>query len=259
MQVHLRTRRAAICALAGVLALAGCSTGSPTGAPTNAATGGPPATASTPPVSPTVAPTEAAVLILEDAGLETPMTPGTYTSRLFEPAFTVELGEGWIRRDAGTDRVQNVRRGEDGGEDLTFISGIDFIECGDSGVVEPPDASTVVDTIIGMPKLDVSQPAEVQVGSLLGTEIRLAATRDALPDDAWERLPEFGCVISLGDVPYPGDSGWVELTRDMTMQLVLLDVGDRVVLLRARPDNSTDEVEALWDFMRDVIETVDFG
>ena len=257
MQVHLRTRRVAVCALAGVLALAGCSTGAPTGS----ATGAPPTTANTTPAPPeaTPAPTDLAALILEDAGLETPMTPGTYTSRLFEPTLTVELGEGWFRRDAGSDRVQNIRRDEDGGQDLTFISGIDFIECGDSGVVEPPDASTVVDLIFGMPKLDVSQPAEVQVGTLLGTEVRLAATGDPLPDDAWERLPDFGCVISLGEVAYPGDSGWVELTRDMTMQLVVLDVDGKVVLIRARPDDSTADVEALWDFMREVIGTVQLG
>lgn len=257
MQVHLRTRRAAACALVGVVAIAGCSTGTPTGT----ASAGPAATATTTPVPPAVtpAPTEAAAMILEDAGLETPMTPGTYTSRLFEPTLTIELGEGWFRRDAGSERVQNIRRGEDGGQDVTFISGIDFIECGNSGVVEPPDASTVVDLIFGMPKLDASQPAEVQVGTLLGTEVRLAATGGPLPDDAWERLPDFGCVISLGEVAYPGDSGWVELTRDMTMQLVLLDVDGKVVLIRARPDDSTTDVEAQWDFMREVIGTVKLG
>lgn len=257
MQVHLRNGRVAVCALAGVLALAGCSTGTPTGS----ASGGPPASANTTPAPPTAtpAPTEAAALILEDAGLETPMTPGTYTSRLFDPTLTVKLGEGWFRRDAGSDRVQNIRRGEDGGQDLTFISGIDFIECGDSGVVEPPDASTVVDLVFGMPKLDASQPAEVQVGTLIGTEVRLAATGNPLPDDAWERLPDFGCVLSLGEVAYPGDSAWVELTRDMTMQLVFLDVDGEVVMIRARPDDSTADVEALWGFMREVIETVELG
>jgi hypothetical protein len=45
----------------------------------------------------------------------------------------------------------------------------------------------------------------------------------------------------------------------MTTQLVFLDVAGKVVMIRARPDDSTGDVEALWDYMRDVIGTVQLG
>ena len=255
MQAHLRARRAAICALAGVLALAGCSTGTPTGTPT----GGPPATASTTPVPPTEAPTEAAALVLEDAGLETPMPAGTYTSRLFEPTVTFELDGSWFRRDAGDARKFNIRRGTDGGEDLTFFSGIDFIECGDSGVVEqPPDASTVVDMIFGMKKLNATQPAEVQLGNVVGTEIRLLGGGKGSLDD-FEGYLTHGCVISLGEVPFPGDSGWVVMLDSSVEQYFFVETDSGPVWIRARADDSTADVEALWDYMREVIGTVHIG
>ena len=254
MQVHLRTRRAAIWALAGVLALGGCSTGTPTGT----ATGGPPATANATPVPPTVAPSEAAVMILEDAGLETPMAPGTYTSRLFEPSLTIELDDGWFRRNAGDARRFNIRRGEDGGEDLTFFSDVDFIQCGDGEVVEPADASTIVDMLFEMPKLSTTQPEEVHVGDLTGTEIRLlgggAGSLEA-PED-WLKN---GCVISIGEAFPSENSGWVAELGSTVEQLVFVEVDGVVVLIRARPDDSTADVEALWDYMREVIASVQFG
>lgn len=253
MQAHLRTRRAAMCALAGVLALAGCSTGTPTGTPM----GGPPATASTTPVPPTAAPTEAVALVLEDAGLETPMPAGTYTSRLFEPTITIELDGSWFRRDAGDARKFNIRRGPNGEEDLTFFSGIDFIECGDSGVVEqPPDASTVVDMIFGMDKLNTTQPAEVQLANLVGTEIRLLGGGKGSLDD-FESYLSHGCVLSFGEVPYPGDSSWLVALGSSEEQLFFVDVDGTVVVIRAR--HGSGDVEALWDYMREVIGTVQFG
>lgn len=253
MQVHLPTRRAATCALTGVLALAGCSTGTPTGTATSVA----PATANTTPAPATAEPTEPTVMILEDAGLETPMAAGTYTSRLFEPTVTLELDGSWFRRDAGDARKFNIRRGSDGGEDLTFLSGIDFIECGDSGVVEqPPDASTVVDMIVGMEKLNTTQPAEVQLGNLVGTEIRLLGGGTGSLDD-FEGYLSHGCVISQGTVPFPGESGWVVILDSSVQQYFFVETDGGPVWIRARADDSTADVEALWDYMREVIGTVE--
>ena len=260
MQAHLRTHRAAMCALAGVLALAGCSTGTPTGTATGTATDGPPATANTTPAPATASVTEAAAMILEDAGLETPMAAGTYTSRLFEPTLTIELDDSWFRRDAGDARRLNIRRGSDGGEDLTFISGIDFIQCGNGDVVEaPPDASTVVDMLFGMPKLHATQPAEVQVGDRVGTEIRIPGDGEGSFDDPMEAWLKNGCIISIGEVSFPGDSGWVAEFGSSVEQLVFLDVDGTVVMIRARAGDSTTDVEALWDYMREVIGTVQLG
>ena len=250
MQVNLRTRRQAI-ALAGVLALAGCTSG-----PSAAPTAGAPATTTTAATEPPTAapPTEAAAMVIEDAGLETLMPAGTYTSRLFQPGLTFELGEGWFRRDAGSERSLNIRRGQDGGEDLTFIAGIDFIQCGKGEVVEPPESSSVVDELFGMQKLHASQPAEIEVGALMGTEIRFGGG-DPLPDGS--DYLDYGCVISLGDVPYPGDSGWVPITRDMTLQLVVVQVGETIVLIRAPPGDG--DPAALFRLTTEVINSAQLG
>lgn len=255
MHSHLRVRAAATMLLAGTLIVAGCSTAPPStalpGGPASAA----PTTAAVTTPEPLV--TAAAVMVLEDAGLETPMAAGTYTSRLFEPTLTLELDSSWFRRDAGDARKFNIRRGPNGEEDLTFFSGIDFVQCGDSDVVEaPPDSSTVVDLIIGMPKLNTTQPEEVHVGDLLGTEIRLLGGGDGSLDD-FEGYLAHGCVLSFGEVPFPGDSSWLVDLDSSEEQLVFVDVDDTVVVIRAR--HGSGDVEALWDYMREVIGTVQFG
>ena len=255
MHSHQRIRPAATPLLAGALIVAGCSTTPVSttlpGGPTSAA----PTTAAVTTPEPV---TDAPVLVLEDAGLETPMQAGTYTSRLFEPTITIELDGSWFRRDAGDARKFNIRRGSDGGEDLTFFSGIDFIECGNSGVVEqPPDASTVVDMIFGMRKLNTTQPAEVELGNVVGTEIRLLGGGDGSFDDPIEDWPKNGCVISQGEVPFPGDSGWLVMLDSSVEQYFFVETDGGPVMIRARADDSTTDVEALWDYMREVIGTVE--
>lgn len=241
----------------GILIVAGCSTtpASTTGAggPTTAA----PTTAAV--VTPEPIVTEAPVLVLEDAGLETPMQAGTYTSRLFEPTLTLELDGSWFRRDAGDARKFNIRRGTDGGEDLTFFSGIDFIQCGKDDVVEQPDGSTAVDLIFGMPKLNTTQPEEVPVGDVVGTEIRLLGGGPGSFDDSLEDWLTNGCVISQGDVAFPGDSGWLVILGSSVEQYVFVETASGPVMIRARAADSTKDVEALWDYMREVIGTVQIG
>jgi hypothetical protein len=241
----------------GILIVAGCSTtpASTTGAggPKSAA----PTTAAV--VTPEPIVTEAPVLVLEDAGLETPMQAGTYTSRLFEPTLTLELDGSWFRRDAGDARKFNIRRGTDGGEDLTFFSGIDFIQCGDGDVIEQPDGSTAVDLIFGMPNLNTTQPEEVPVGDMVGTEIRLPGGGAGSFDDPVEDWLKNGCVISQGDVPFPGDSGWLVMLGSSVEQYVFVETDSGPVMIRARADDSTTDVEALWDYMREVIGTVQTG
>lgn len=182
------------------------------------------------------------------------MAAGTYTSRLFQPTITFELDGSWFRRDAGDARRFNIRRGPNGEEDLTFISGIDFIQCGDGDVIEAPaDSSTIVDQLFGMPKLDTTQPEEVHVGDRLGTEIRLLGGGKGSSDDIDGYLSH-GCVLSIGDVPFPGDSGWMVELDSSEEQLVFVDVDGTVVMIRAR--HGSGDVEAVWDYMREVIGTV---
>ena len=256
MQVHLRTRRATV-ALAGALALAGCSAGTPagtsTGTPPGAAAATPAPTATTATAAP---PTASGPRILEDAGLETLMPAGTYTSRLFEPTLTLELDDSWFRRDAGTDRKLNIRRGPDGGQDLTFVSGVDFIQCGAGDVIEEPDAQTVIDSLVDMPKLHaVTQ--QIQIGDLVGTEIVLPGGGKGSLDDPLEDWLANGCVLSNGDVAFPEESAWMVEFGSTVELLAVVDVDGRAVVIRARPDDT--DVDALWDYMREVISTVQLG
>jgi len=257
MQVNLRAR-GATAALAGALALAGCSTGTPTGnaggaspapvAASNPATAGPPTAAP---------PTEAAVMILEDAGLETKMPPGTYTSRLFEPSLTLELDGNWFRRDPDTERKVNIRHGQAGDEDLTFFSGIDFLQCGDGDVVEAPDISTAADLIAGMPAINATGPTELKIGGMPALELQLLGGGKGSTSDPIEDWLKNGCVVSFGDVAFPGDSGWLVELGSSEELLWFVDAGGQTVLIRAR--HGGVDVEGLWATMREVVGTVQFG
>lgn len=248
-------------ALASVLAIAGCSTGAPTATvPGSGSSPAPTTTASTPTdAPPTVAPpTAAAAIVLEDAGLETPLAAGTYTSRLFTPTVTMELGDGWFRRDDITEGAFNLRRGNDGGEVISFRSRFDFVQCGDGDVVEQPDSATFAEMVASSAKLNASEPTEIQVGDRTATLIELTGGK-ALPEDGWERYLDFGCVITVGSDPYPGGDGWTPITRDMVTLLVFVDVDGTPVLIRTGMDDSTSDVDALWALMTEVINSVQLG
>ena len=198
----------------------------------------------------------AAPLIIEDAGLETLMVPGTYTSRLFKPALQIELGEGWFRRDAGNDRTLNLRRGLDGSADLTFISIVDFLQCGTGAVVTKPDARTIVDAIAGSAALSASDPAQVPVGDLTGLEVRLAGSGDPVPEADFAKSTKYGCVMTRGEEPFPAEGAWLMATRDLVMQLVAVDIAGTTVLIRAR---SVSETDAHFDLVLEVLAHTSLG
>src|SRR5262245_42976244 len=70
---------------------AGCTSGGAPASPSAAATPAP-ATASP-------APSAAGPIVLEDAGVDVELPTGTYTSRVFTPHVTLELGAPWLRKD----------------------------------------------------------------------------------------------------------------------------------------------------------------
>ena len=217
-----------------VVAVAGCS--SPTAQPTTTVKS---TTLATAPVT-TAPAASAGALVIEDAGLETPMAAGVYTSRLFKPALSLKLGEGWFRRDAGSARTLDLRRGPDGAADVTFMSGIDFLQCGTDPVVAKPNSRTIVDAIRASKKLTSTAPVAVPVGTLSGFEIRIAGGGEPVPEADFAKSNEYGCVLTLGDAPFPAEALWVMVTPDVARQFVGVDVGETTVLVRGLAVNDAE-------------------
>ena len=233
-----------------VVAVAGCS--SPAAQPATTMT---PAPIATGPV--TAAPAASAgVRVIEDAGLETPMAAGVYTSRLFKPALSLKLGEGWFRRDAGSARTLDLRRAPDGAAAVTFISGIDFLQCGTDPVVTKPNARTIVDAIRSSRKLTSTAPVAVPVGALSGLEIRIAGGGDPVPEADFMKSDEYGCVLTIGDEPFPAEALWVMVTPDVARQFVAVDVGETTVLIRGLAVNDT---EAHFNLVLDLLADASLG
>jgi hypothetical protein len=230
-------------------AVAGCSSsGAQSSAPPTS-----PATAA--PVSDAPA-TTAGARVIEDAGLETPMVAGVYTSRLFKPALTLKLGEGWFRREAGSARTVDRRRAPDGAAAVPFISRIDFLQCGTARVVAKPNARAIVDAIRSSKKLTSTAPVAVPVGSLSGFEIRIAGGGDPVPEAEFMKSNEYGCVLTIGDQPFPAEALWVMVTPDVVRQFVAVDVGQTTVLVRGL---AVTETEAHFDLVLQLLANASLG
>jgi hypothetical protein len=218
---------------------------------------GSPGSANAPSAQPTIAPTPASTpRVLEDAGLETTMLPGSYVSRLFEPAVRLELGEGWFRRDVITDRALDIRHGASGAESMRLNAVVDFLQCG-SEVVAKPDSKLLAATIAATPGMRATQPRPVKVGNRDAIEIRLQGGGEPIPEDElFARANELGCVVTYGPAPWPADGGWMFLNGDTVLQLVLLDVGSTTVVVRSLGD---DPEGRFFDLVLEVLASSSIG
>ena len=239
-----RSRPAVVAILAGSLMLVGCSS-SVTPGSSAASVAPPPSTVPTASASPAPTATPSAKVI-EDAGVETTLAAGTYASRLFRPALTLVLGEGWYRRDANGDKALNLRRAQDQGEDVTFISGVDYLQCGKSKTVAAPDVSTIVAGLTGSPMLKASEPVDVPFGERTGIAIALSGGGEPIPEADFMTSNEFGCILSQGAESWPAESLWLMATREIAMHLVLVDVDGTAVIVRTRPGDTTSDRDALY-------------
>jgi hypothetical protein len=233
-------------ALAAGLVLAACSAG---------AAGSPPAATSTP-APPTATATPAAPIVIEDAGVETDLAAGTYASRLFRPVLTMQLGTGWYRKDPNTDRQLRLRYVPGDAGDMTILGGIDYLQCGTDAVIEHPNAQAIVDALAAATTLKVERLDPVSIGALSGSAVRLAGGGEAVPQDPLADWVKYGCVLTQGAEPFPAEAGWTPLLRDAATQLILVDVGDTTVVVRARPTNDAD---AIYKAVLEVVGTMSLG
>jgi hypothetical protein len=171
---------------------------------------------------------------------------------LFDPPLVLALGDGWYRRDANSDRKLNLRRSDDLAQDVTFISGIDFIQCGTSKPTPSPDVATVVADLTGSSMLKVSSPVDAPFGDRTAKALKLLGGGAPIPQADFPRSAEFGCILSIGNQPWPAESYWVMATRDAVMQLVLVDVDGKTVLVRSRP-STTSGADTLYDLTLKVL------
>ena len=241
-------RSVAALGFAAAVVLAGCSAagGSPRASTPGAVVSPSPTTESSAAPSP---------LILEDAGLEAALAPGLYTSRLFKPTVTIELGDGWLRRDTDDTRKLDIRHGVDGQDDLTFISGIDFLQCGKAAVISKPNADDILEALATASLLTVTEPVDVKIGDRTAGMVRLTGG-DPIPDADLLRAHEFGCVMTVGAEPFPAEGLWIMATTAQTVQLVILDVDGTTVLIRAA---SAGNVNDWWDSVVSVLATTTLG
>jgi hypothetical protein len=196
--------------------------------------------------APSVAP-----IVIEEAGIETPLTPGTYVSRLFEPAVRLELGEGWFRRDPVTPRNLDLRYGPTGAEEMQLLAGADFLQCGTAERIAKPDAALIAASIAAMPLLNAAAPGPASVGDRLAIEVRLEGGGEPLAEGETRPANEFGCVLSWGDEPFPSeDSLWLLLMPDTVMQVVVVDVDGTSVMILGRTDSPNG---VFWNLVLDVL------
>jgi hypothetical protein len=214
-------------------------------------------TASQPAASPgNASSSPAAPVVLEDAGVNTELAPGLYTSRLFKPPITIELGSGWERQDDITDRKLNLRRVPDGA-DLTVASGVDFMQCGKAAAVVKPTARAIVDAIAASGHLSATEPAQVKVGDKQGWSIELEGGGAAVPEASFLRSNEYGCVLSFGEVAFPKESAWAVLTPDVAAQFVFVDVDGRAAMIRGRPGQG--DLESISALTLELLPKVSLG
>ena len=215
-----------------------------------------PAPTSTATAAPTAAPTPA-VAFLEDTGLERLIPPGEYLSRVFRPELSIHLGEGWMRRDDINESRFNLRRIADASEDVTFIGRVDYLQCGDGALISAPTSEAILAAVTASDQLTIADPWQAPVGARSGTVLRLAGG-EPIADDVAQAL-DFGCVLSTGDEAFPAESAWTFLTRDQTVQYVLVDVDGTPVLIRSRPGDTTRDLEAFYDLTLELLAGVQLG
>ncbi len=202
------------------------ATPDPTADPTQQPTATPDPTATPEPteVPPTVPPGEVADLCESFFGLPCGLGAGRYAPSRFEPAFDLQLGDGWSTALHESDLVALTR--EEGS--MTFAADIAEVYPG-GAATEPRDkARDVIEAFVVTDGISSTEPAAVRIDGRRGFSVDvspLGSTRVAM---------------------FATSSSTYFVEADRTTRLVVLDVRGDVAVLCIEPSDVTD-LEGILD------------
>jgi hypothetical protein len=161
------------------------------------------------------------------------LAPGKYTTEVFEPRLSFEVGQGWaVSRIEGPDRFSIAWRNSGAGYDPTL-----YFHEAPSEVYSPrkPDEFAPVPApkkwvawFRGHPYLEVGEPQAVSVGGVEGRQIVLSV--DLLPGEDYDSV---WCGGSRSVALWPIHDGlaWCAAEGTVDQIIVLEDVGGKTVFL----------------------------
>lgn len=169
--------------------------------------------------------------VLEDAGIDVNLPPGTYTSRVFEPVIEFELEEGWIRSEATEERLFRLRTAVLTG--ALAVSHVDFAQCGEA-LLERPRARDVAELIASMSNLSPGDPATLETGDRTAIVVNLPGAGPQEPEGGFPNPAKTGCILTAGDEPFPAEGHWAVFGPGLPARVALVDVGDLTIAFTAR-------------------------
>jgi eukaryotic-like serine/threonine-protein kinase len=186
--------------------------------PTAEPTPDPTATPEPTEAQPTVPPGEVADLCESFLGLPCGLGAGRYAPSRFDPAFDIELGDGWSTALHDPDLVSLTR--EQGS--MTFAARVTEVYPG-GDATEPRDkARDIIEAFVVTDGVSSTRPAAVRIDRRRGLSV------DLTPLDS-QRVTLFATA-----------SATFSLEPDRTTRLVALDVRGTVVLLAIEPSDRSD-------------------
>lgn len=122
------------------------------------------------------------------------LSPGTYRTEDFEPAFSFEVGEGWSNElPEAYDLLLITRGDEEGGLGFTNLKGARFFKPTKTGTMYMTDVpKDVVGWFREHPYLETQQADPVEVGGIEG--LRLDLVVGDLPEGHYSEWCGSGCV-----------------------------------------------------------------
>jgi tRNA A-37 threonylcarbamoyl transferase component Bud32 len=192
--------------------------------PTTELTPDPTATPGPTEALPTAPPGEVADLCEAFFGLPCGMGAGRYTPSRFEPAFDIELGEGWSTSVHESDLVALTR---DEGS-MTFAADVAEVYPGGTATQPRDKARDIIEAFVVTDGVSSTKPAAVRIDGRRGFSVDVSPLGSA-------RVAMFATASS---------TYFVE--ADRTTRLVALDVRGAVILLCIEPSDVTD-LEGILD------------
>ena len=190
--------------------------------------------------------------------VDSPLPAGTHTSTVFQPPVTFTVPEGWALSDDSADYLQL----RPAGQDILGIHMFRGVSAASQDPSCPVEAEPGVGTssvelmswIRGLDGLNVSSPAMVTVGGLLGSSIDIAIK------DGWTQSCSF--ANGLPTVPLLVDPGtglrWV-IAGGERLRLYALDLPDGGTLIVDVDDFEGSQFEPFLAAALPIIKSLQFG